>query len=228
MNNDSQKNKVAPFAFRRKRRRLASRNTSIQSNDDGNVTNLNHTPRRKIESDEFDFEASLCSSPSSINVGIKNTDPERLKSPQKLKLSRRRIQNSQCLLDRLYIRSISRIKDPCMLCKHRQEKDFRAEWFPEYNRFLPFRCLMTSPNDAILALDRSGSFAIAIGDGRRFLMNSIEAESQSSSHSALDPCISFRLYGKLQNFIMIGIACKYTNKVLYKRFLPMLAWNKVI
>ena len=84
---------------------------------------------------------------------------------------------------------------------------------------------MTSPNDAILALDRSGSFAIAIGDGRRFLMNPIEAESQSSSLNTLDPCISFRLYGKLQYFIMIGIACKYcsTNKVPYKRSLPMLA-----
>lgn len=196
---DSEKNRVAHFAFRRKRRRLASRNTSIQSNDE-NVTKLIDSPRRQMDGDEFDFEASLCSSPSSINVGIKNTNPERLQSPQKMKLlRRRRIQNSQCLLDRLYIRSISRIKDPCMLCKQRQEKDCRAEWFPEYNRFLPFRCLMTSPNDAILALDRSGSFAIAIGDGRRVIMNPIEAESQStSSLNTLDPCISFRLYGKLQ------------------------------
>ena len=98
----------------------------------------------------------------------------------------------------LYRREIGarRLKDPIYLCQ-KESSSHHYKWRNNSKRRIPFSKLKTPATDAVLALDRTGSFLISIGDGRRMLPGSSCSQNEENTNMfGLFPDLSLRFYGK--------------------------------
>ena len=141
----------------------------------------------KNEHDELEFNGNTyeSSSFSSINVRIGLEERKKLNGTDK----------ETGLMDIIYQRNIGKLRNPYKLCKRRESSSHRYEWKQQSKRSIPFQLLRTPPTDAVLALDRTGSYMLAIGDGRRSF-STLRMITSSRHVSALSPTISLRLYGE--------------------------------
>ena len=137
--------------------------------------------------DVFDFDGNKYESFSSINVRAT------LEAKNRRNGSLTKDADSKpALMDMLYQRNVGKIRNPYKLCKTREKYSQRCEWQQRSKRSIPFQVLRTPPTDAVLALDSTGSYMLAVGDGRRSLSSLPRANSRKAR---LSPAISLRLYG---------------------------------
>ena len=138
------------------------------------------------ERDEFEFDGSDCQSSFSINVGVYSEEH----AIKRRTSATRRVSDKIGMMSMLYQRSVGKFRDPYKLCKKREINDYRSEWYQRSKRSIPFKVLETSATDAILAMDRTGSYMFAVGDGRK------SYSAFPSKDLTLFPAISLRLYGE--------------------------------
>jgi len=155
------------------------------------------------ERDELEFDDSDCQSSFNINVGVCSEEH----AMKRLTSATRRVSDKIDMMSMLYQRNVGKLRDPYKLCKKRKSYNYRSEWYQRSKRSIPFQVLETSATDAVLALDRSGSYMFAVGDGRKSY--SVLREI-SSKDLTLFPAISLRLYGESLNqpeSIILVILC---------------------
>jgi hypothetical protein len=141
------------------------------------------------ERDEFEFDGSNCQSSFSINVGVYSEEH----AIKRRTSATRRVSDKIGMMSMLYQRSVGKFRDPYKLCKKREINDYRSEWYQRSKRSIPFKVLETSATDAILAMDRTGSYMFAVGDGRKSYS---ALRAFPSKYLTLFPAISLRLYGE--------------------------------
>ena len=194
---DKRRSEQQRRGFRKRRRRklpILSRSgddkkiTSNQTSDDISDSNDMQTK------DEFEFLVEHTPrSGTSFHISLQGNKrkTEEISSQQKQDVTK----SLPCLL---YRRQIGAFRDPFRLCRRKKDSNSSKcrKWFKFSKRRIPFSALKTPLSDAVLGLDRSGSFLVSIGyGGHRCHEESFEDDHEDTNSFHLIPSLSLRFYG---------------------------------